>query len=170
MLLADRKDDEGAMAFVAEIYVVSQGGQPMQKVSEIEAKEGIGLMGDRYAMRNGYWTDDDECQVTLIEGEALDEITAVGSAQVSQGQHRRNIVTRGIKLHELVGKTFGVGEVVLEYDRPRPPCRYIQSVSEPGMTRALGRDRGGICARVVRSGTIRTNDRIEVFAARAARD
>ncbi|MEA2509654.1 MAG: hypothetical protein QOG21_1736, partial [Actinomycetota bacterium] len=67
-------------------------------------------------------------------------------------------------------KTFGIGEAVLEYDRPRPPCRYIQSVSEPGMTRALGRDRGGICARVVRSGTIRINDRIEVFAARAARD
>jgi MOSC domain-containing protein YiiM len=170
MLVRDHGNDGGVMAFVAEIYVASQGGQPMQRVSEIQAEQGVGLLGDRYAMRTGYWTDDDECEVTLIEGEALDEITAAGSARVSEGQHRRNIVTRGIKLHDLVGKTFGVGEAVLEYDRPRPPCRYIQSVSEPGMTRALGRDRGGICARVVRSGTIRTNDRIEVFAARAARD
>jgi MOSC domain-containing protein YiiM len=170
MLFGDRRDDEGAMAFVGEIYVVSEGGQPMQKVSEIEAQESLGLVGDRYAVRTGYWTDDDECQVTLIEGEALDEITAAGSVRVSVGQHRRNIVTRGIKLHDLAGKTFGIGEAVLEYDRPRPPCRYIQSVSEPGMTRALGRDRGGICARIVRSGTIRINDRIEVFAARAARD
>lgn len=158
------------MAFVEEIYVVSRGGQPMQKVSEVAAQEGRGLAGDRYAERTGYWTDDDECQVTLIEGEALDEVRADGSVRVSEGQHRRNIVTRGIRLSELAGKTFGIGDAVLEYDRPRPPCRYIQSVSEPGMTRALGRDRGGICARVVTSGTIRINDRIEVFAARAARD
>jgi MOSC domain-containing protein YiiM len=156
------------MAVVEEIYVVSRGGQPMQKVSEVEAVEGRGLAGDRYAERRGYWTDYDECQVTLIEAEGLDEIR--GTVQVAEGQHRRNIVTRGVKLHELVGKTFGVGEAVLEYDRPRPPCRYIQSVSEPGMTKALGRDRGGICARVVTSGRIQVNDRIEVFAARATRD
>jgi MOSC domain-containing protein YiiM len=156
------------MAVVEEIYIVSRGGQPMQKVSQVEAVEDRGLAGDRYAERSGYWTDDDECQVTLIEAEGLDEIR--GMVQVSEGQHRRNIVTRGIRLHELVGKTFGVGEAVLEYDRPRPPCRYIQSVSEAGMTKALGRDRGGICARVVTSGRIQVNDRIEVFAARATRD
>jgi MOSC domain-containing protein YiiM len=156
------------MAFVEQIYVVSRGGQPMQPVAEVEAVEGRGLAGDRYFMRTGYWTDDDECQVTLIEAEGLDEIR--GTVQVSAGQHRRNIVTRGIDLQDLAGKTFSIGDAVLEYDRPRPPCRYIQSVSEAGMTKALGRDRGGICARVVTSGTIHVNDRIEVFAARAARD
>jgi MOSC domain-containing protein YiiM len=168
MLSAGSDEDEGEMAFVEEIYVVPRGGQPMHRVSEVEAVEGRGLTGDRYSMRTGYWTDDDECQVTLIEAEHLDEIR--GTVQVSSGQHRRNIVTRGIKLHELAGKTFSIGDAIFEYDRPRPPCRYIQSVSEAGMTKALGHDRGGICARVVTSGTIHVNDRIEVFAARAARD
>jgi MOSC domain-containing protein YiiM len=170
MLSAGADEDEGEMAFVEQIYVVSRGGQPMQPVAEVEAVEGRGLAGDRYFMRTGYWTDDDECQVTLIEAEGLDEIRSSSSVQVSAGQHRRNIVTRGIDLQGLAGKTFSIGDAVLEYDRPRPPCRYIQSVSEAGMTKALGRDRGGICARVVTSGTIHVNDRIEVFAARAARD
>jgi MOSC domain-containing protein YiiM len=167
-MLSAGPDKDEEMAFVEEIYVVSRGGQPMQPVAEVEAVEGRGLEGDRYFMRTGYWTDEDECQVTLIEAEGLDEIR--GTVQVSAGQHRRNLVTRGIKLHELIGKTFSIGDAVLEYDRPRPPCRYIQSVSEAGMTKALGHDRGGICARVVTSGIIHVNDRIEVFAARAARD
>jgi MOSC domain-containing protein YiiM len=167
MLSGDLNED-GDMAVVEEIYVVPRGGQAMQPVSEVEAVEGRGLAGDRYFLRSGYWTDADECQVTLIEAEGLDEIR--GTVQVSAGQHRRNIVTRGIKLHELVGRTFSIGGAVLEYDRPRPPCRYIQSVSEAGMTKALGGERGGICARVVTSGTIHINDRIEVSAARAARD
>jgi MOSC domain-containing protein YiiM len=158
------------MAFVEEIYIVGDGGRPMQKVAQVEAVSGEGLMGDRYFLRTGYWTADDECQVTLIEGEALDQIRASSTVQVANGEHRRNIVTRGIDLEGLDGKTFSVGGAVLQYDRPRPPCRYIQSVSEPGMTKALGGNRGGICARVLSSGTIRVNDRIEVSAARASRD
>jgi MOSC domain-containing protein YiiM len=58
-------------------------------------------------------------------------------------------------------KRFRVGEAVLEYDRPRPPCRHVQDLSEPGMTRAL-RGRGGICARVIEGGMIRARDAIEV--------
>jgi MOSC domain-containing protein YiiM len=36
----------------------------------------------------------------------------------------------------------------------------VQDLSEPGMTRAL-RNRGGICARVVRAGRIKPGDTIE---------
>ncbi|MEA2507516.1 MAG: hypothetical protein QOH48_2134 [Actinomycetota bacterium] len=170
-MLSTEPDDDGEdMALVEQIYIVGQGGQPMQSVAQVEALSGKGLEGDRYLLRSGYWTDEDECQVTLIEGEALDEVAASSTVRVAEGQHRRNIVTRGIDLSDLAGRTFAVGDAVLEYDRPRPPCRYIQSVSEPGMTKALGGDRGGICARVLTSGTIRVHDEIEVFAARASGD
>ncbi|MDQ3661711.1 MAG: MOSC domain-containing protein [Actinomycetota bacterium] len=72
------------------------------------------------------------------------------------------IVTRGVDLHALGRKRFHVGEALLAFDRPRPPCRYIQSVSERGMTKALGRTRGGICARVIEGGMIREGDVVEV--------
>jgi MOSC domain-containing protein YiiM len=149
------------VAVVEEIYIAPSGGASMQAVNEIEAIAGAGLAGDRYLQRTGYWTGIDECQVTLIEAEALDWIRENSPVHVSNGEHRRNVITRGIKLAELAGRRFKVGAVVLEYDRPRPPCRYIQSVSERGMTKALGRDRGGICARVLQSGVIRVGDQIE---------
>ena len=150
---------------VERMFVAPAGGEAMRPVGEVQAVAGRGLEGDRYATRQGYWTDVDECQVTLIQGEDLDAITASSGVAVQDGQHRRNIVTRGVDLRGLAGRTFRIGEATLAYDRPRPPCRYIESLTEPGMTRALAARRGGICARVVESGLIRAGDGIELLPA-----
>ena len=63
------------MGTVERVFVAGGGGQPMRPVDEVQAVAGRGLDGDRYATRRGYWTDVDECQVTLIAGEDLDAIT-----------------------------------------------------------------------------------------------
>ena len=147
---------------VLKIFVAASGGEDMQAVEEIEALRSCGLRGDRYCKRSGYWTGIDECQVTLIESEALEEIHAKTGIHVENGEHRRNLITRGVRLEDLAGKQFRVGEAILEYDRPRPPCGYIESITEPGMTRALI-GRSGICARVVQNGKIRAQDSIEVL-------
>lgn len=134
----------------------------MERVEEIRTVEGCGIEGDRYCEGTGFWTRyGDVCQVTLIEGEDLDHIEREIGISVGSGEHRRNIITRGIRLPGLRRKRFRVGEAVLEYDRSRPPCRHVQDLSEPGMTRAL-KGRGGICARVVEAGVIRAGDAIEV--------
>ena len=147
---------------IEALFVCSAGGAPMQRVESVRALAGRGLEGDRYLQGNGYWSRVDECQVTLIEGEVLDGIVADSGLDVLEGQHRRNLVTRGVALRDLVGKRFRIGAAELEYDRPRPPCAYIQSITEKGMTRALGGSRGGICARVVAAGLIKEGDAIEL--------
>ena len=134
----------------------------MEPVEKVEAVADAGLRGDRYAQRTGYWSGIDECQVTLIEGEVVDQIDRETDVEIEHGEHRRNIITRGIRLLDLAGKRFAVGEAILEYDRPRPPCRYVEALTQPGMMAALAGGRGGVCARVVKSGTIRIDDRIEV--------
>ena len=148
---------------VEEIYVASEGNVDMQRVPEVRALVGGGLEGDRYCKGTGYWTKlGDVCEVTLIEAEDLEEIRDEEGLSVHNGEHRRNIITRGVDLADLKGTRFKIGEAVLEYDRPRPPCRHVQELTEPGMTRALKR-RGGICARVVEGGAIRAEDDIEVL-------
>jgi len=148
---------------VERVFVAAAGGEAMRPVDAVRAVAGRGLEGDRYATRRGYWTDVDECQVTLIAAEDLDAITGSSGVAVQDGQHRRNIVTSGVDLRALAGRTFRIGEATFAYDRPRPPCRYIESITEPGMTRALAARRGGICARVVDSGLIRAGDGIELL-------
>ena len=147
---------------VEGIYVTSQGSAAMERVEEVTTVEGCGIEGDRYCEGTGFWTRyGDVCQVTLIEDEDLDFIENELGISVKDGQHRRNIITRGVRLLDLRRKRFRVGEVLLEFDRSRPPCRHVQDLSEPGMTRAL-KGRGGICARVVEAGQIRAQDAIAV--------
>ncbi|HEV8623988.1 MAG TPA: MOSC domain-containing protein [Acidimicrobiia bacterium] len=153
------------MGTVERVFVAMAGGEAMQAVDEVQAVAGRGLDGDRYATRRGYWTDIDECQVTLIQGEDLDAVAGSAGVAVEDGQHRRNIVTRGVDLRALAGRRFRIGDATFTYDRPRPPCRYIESLTEPGMTRALAARRGGICARVVESGLVRPGDAIELLPA-----
>ena len=150
------------MGVVEAIFVTGSGSSPMQRVDEVLAVAGAGLSGDRYAEKTGYWTGVDECQVTLIEAEALDAIAASTDVRVTEGQHRRNVVVRGVELRALAGATFTIGEARFSYDRPRPPCRYIESITQPGMTRALAARRGGICVQVVESGVIRVGDELVV--------
>ena len=87
---------------------------------------------------------------------------------VAAGEHRRNIVTRGIAHGELRGRRFAIGNVVFEYDRPRPPCSYVERITEPRMTRALG-EGAGICVCVLESGIIREGDPIVLLPGSASR-
>jgi MOSC domain-containing protein YiiM len=147
---------------VEEIYVTPKGSAAMERVEEVDTIKGCGIEGDRYCEGTGYWTSyGDVCEVTLISSEDLDYIEDELGISVRNGEHRRNIITRGIRLGDLRRKRFRIGEAVLEYDRPRPPCRHVQDLTEPGMTRAL-KGRGGICARVVEAGRIRAGDAVEV--------
>ena len=59
---------------VEKIFISSAGGADMKAVEEVEAEAGCGLRGDRYSKKSGYWTGVDECEVTLIESEDLDQI------------------------------------------------------------------------------------------------
>lgn len=152
-----------AAGTVEAIYIAPQGGAPMQRVESVRVIAGEGLAGDRYQLASGYWarTGPDVCQVTLIRAEDLDEIERSTGMRVQNGEHRRNLVIRGIDLAASAHKRLRIGTAELSYERPRPPCRYLESMTQPGMRSAL-RSRAGICARIMRSGVIRQGDSIAV--------
>lgn len=157
----NRDGDVELTGTVEAIFVTHEGSAPMVRSEEVETVAGCGIRGDRYCEGTGFWAHyGDVCQVTLISGEDLDYIRDETGIKVQDGEHRRNIITRGIDLSKLRRRRFRVGEALLEFDRSRPPCKHVQDLTEPGMTRAL-RNRGGICARVIESGRIRPGDSIE---------
>lgn len=159
---------EDPLPVLVGIFIADAAGKPMRRVSEIEAIAGRGLRGDRYAEGRGYYSKADPCEVTLIENAVLDRIQLRYGIHVQAGEHRRNLVVRGLPLRELDGCRLRVGTALLEYDRPRPPCAYMERLTEKGMTRALG-EGAGIAARVIESGWLREGDPIEVFRDAAPR-
>ena len=149
--------------FVASIFFAPEAGAQMKSVQAAAALEGCGLKGDRYCGGTGHWSRFGRvCEVTFIAAEDLHNIERETSVEVKRGEHRRNLVTREINLKALRrGERFRVGEVAFEYRGPRSVCRYIERLTEPGMTQAL-KGRGGICASVIENGTVRVGDEIEV--------
>jgi MOSC domain-containing protein YiiM len=149
---------------VDSIFLAPKSGAQMKSVQAATALEGCGLEGDRYCAGSGHWSRFGRiCEVTFIAAEDLDDIERETGVGVKNGEHRRNVVTRGISLKALRrGEWFRVGEVVFDYRGPRSVCRYIERLTEPGMTQAL-KGRGGICARVTENGTVWVGDEIEVL-------
>ena len=149
---------------VVAIYTTPEKGAPMQSRDDVGAVAGVGLDGDRYATGAGKYTgqaDDGKRALTLIEREAV--VAAGREYDVEIGEHetRRNVVTEGVPLNHLVGRTFRVGEVTLRGLRLAEPCAYLEGLTRPGVRRALVH-RAGLRAEIVTGGTLRVGDAIEV--------
>jgi len=151
------------MGTVTGLWLTDAGSEPMSAVESVRAVADRGLAGDRYYRGTGYYSGFDECEVTLIEAEAIEAIRAETGIDLADGRHRRNVVTAGLDVHELLDTRFRIGEAVLVGTRPRPPCAHVEAVAdEEGVARALGEDRGGICAHVESTGEIAVGDEVSV--------
>lgn len=143
---------------IEAIYTAPAEGAAPEKMAHILAVQGCGLQGDRYCEGTGHWSRFGRvCEVSFIAAEDLEAIERETGVQVKNGEHRRNVVTRGIDPERLRNRRFRVGEALFEYRGPRSVCRYIERITEPGMTAAL-RGRGGFCARVVAGGAFNASD------------
>ncbi len=148
------------------IYIAAAAGEAMRAVDSAEAVAGRGLQGDRYYAGSGHWQLIEGCQLTLITEHELRAAKHKTTLQIEtaldHGGHRRNLVIAGLQLKQLQGKSFRIGSAVFRYDKPRPPCGYIDQVSGHGMGRALSHN-SGICIKVISSGRLAVGDSVSVI-------
>ncbi|MCU4926683.1 MOSC domain-containing protein [Halobacteria archaeon AArc-dxtr1] len=139
---------------VHAIYVAPEQGAPMERVDQVRAVAGRGLVGDRYYDDEGTFVDREGCALTLIEREALLAIEREYELTLASGAHRRNVITTGIDLETLVEGRFRVGEALCVGIEPCDPCAYLErQLGREGVREALA-DRGGLRARILDGGTI----------------
>ena len=145
------------------IHTCPNAGEPMRTHRDIQVVEGVGLEGDRYASRTGTYSKKHgpDREITLIESEALEAVARESGIALFPHEARRNLVTRGVRLNDLVGRGFRVGPVELEGVRLCTPCGYLEQVTGKAV-RAPLEERGGLRARIVKGGTLRVGDAIQV--------
>ena len=119
-------------------------------VDSVSALAGKGLEGDRKFFADGAKPGQ---ALTLIEAETLE---AVG---LSGAQSRRQVVTRGIRLNDLVGKRFRVGSVECLGVELCHPCKHLEQMTRPGIIKDLA-NRGGLNADILSDGRISVGDPI----------
>ncbi len=149
-------------AFLQAIYIVPSKGQQPQPVTAVRAIPRKGLEGDRYYLGRGSFSRWPGARraASFIEWEAIEAVRREFGIDLGDGRHRRNLVTHGISLAALQGRTFRIGTAVFRGVGPRSPCRYLERLAGPGVFDAL-KGRGGIRADVVAEGVLYVGDTIE---------
>jgi MOSC domain-containing protein YiiM len=135
---------------VEAIHLGERKSSPLQPVEAARALAGKGLQGDRKFRESGAKPGQ---ALTLVEAE---NVEAVGLAP---GETRRQVTTRGVRLNDLVGRRFRVGEVECYGVELCEPCTHLQSMTRPGIIKELTH-RAGINADILTDGTISVGDEV----------
>ena len=144
--------------FVESIYIATAATGPMEAREQAVAIPGVGLEGDRYALKQGtFFKPEPDFELTLIEAEAIEALHRDYNVELAPGEARRNIVTRGVGLNHLVGKEFRVGTVVVRGIRLCEPCEHLQKLTGKQLVKGL-RHRGGLRAQILTEGIIHVGD------------
>ena len=123
---------------------------PVIEVPEVECIAARGIRGDRFF---DYKTND-KGQVTFFAAEVLDELCRkFGIYDKAPSALRRNIITRGQDLNELIGKKFEVQGVKLRGTQECRPCFWMNEAFAEGTEKFL-RGHGGLRARILSDGKI----------------
>jgi MOSC domain-containing protein YiiM len=124
--------------------------EALAPVDSASAVAGCGLEGDRHFRAEGQRPGG---ALTLVEAENLEEVGLSGA------QSRRQVVVRGVRLNDLVGKRFTVGEVECLGVELCEPCLHLESLTRPGIIKELTH-KAGLNADILTTGTIRRGDAV----------
>ena len=138
------------MAEVANLFLCLVHPFPMKEVDEAEALENKGLRGCIHGRPNS------KRQVSLMDVETLQKL------KIGPGAVKENVTTRGLDFQRLKpGQHLRIGGSLLEITLPCEPCSRMDEIRQ-GLQEELRGQRGWLC-RVVKGGTIRRGEPIEVL-------
>lgn len=157
---------------VISIWIAAEAGGETRAVAQAVLVPGKGIEGDRYFRAAPAGLSPGQ-QITLVAEEQIAAASRAAGIDIEPADTRRNVITRGIDLNQLVGKRFRVGSAFLVGVELCEPCASLGSrLSErlgkaaPEIVQALVH-RAGLRADIVAGGAIRGGD--PVSAAPAAR-
>ncbi len=148
------------MSKVFKLGITSNNNKKIEEVETIEVLANKGVVGDRHF--DNY--NDPYCQLSLIEAENIDEYNLKFGLNIPYLDFRRNIITKGLKLNDLVGKKLSIGNVEVEGIDLCRPCRHLtEMLDQENILKEFLR-KGGLRCQILSSSKIKVGDSIKVFS------
>jgi len=147
------------MSEVIKIGVTKNHNQEINEVNEISLIADKGIVGDRHF--RDY--NDPFNQLSIIESENIDEYNFRNKLNIPHLNFRRNIVTKGIRLNDLVEKRIKIGSVNLEVIDLCRPCRHLSEKLERNDIIKEFLRKGGIRCQIINNGKISLGDQIKII-------
>jgi MOSC domain-containing protein YiiM len=150
---------------VAAIFITPEPSGAMVSVRQVRGFADRGLEGDRFFRESWNAVKRPDKAVSLIEVEVLELAAAELGVATIADKTRRNIVTRGVPLVELLHREFTLGGVRMRGIRLFEPCGHLVTLTQmPGIFQAL-HHRSGLKAEILSDGVIRAGDPIALLPA-----
>ena len=147
------------MSEVLKLGITNKNNKKIIEVNSIEVIENKGIIGDRHF--DEY--NDPYCQLSLIESENIDFYNSKYNLNISYIDFRRNIITKGIRLNDLINRRFLIGNVKVEGIDLCRPCRHLtEMLGQENILKEFLR-KGGLRCQILSSSTINVGDNIKLF-------
>ena len=147
------------MPEVIKIGITEKNNQKIQEVKTVNVIANQGIVGDRHFKE----FNDPFNQLSLIESENIDYYNIKYGLNIPYIDFRRNVITKGIKLNDLVGKKIKVGNVELEAIDLCRPCRHLsEMLNQNNIIKEFLR-KGGLRCQILSSSNIKVGDKIEIL-------
>jgi len=147
------------MSIVFKIGITEKNNKEIERKEKIEVVASKGIIGDRYF----HDFNVDRKQITLIESENIDYYNNKFKTNYPYLDFRRNVVTKGIELNNLVGKKLSIGNIKIEGHDLCRPCKHLEeTLNGKDIIKEFLR-RGGLRCEILTSGTINLQDKITIL-------
>ena len=147
------------MSEVLKLGITNKNNKKIIEVNSIDVLENKGIIGDRHF--DEY--NDPYCQLSLIESENIDFYNSKYNLNISYIDFRRNIITKGIRLNDLINRRFLIGNVKVEGIDLCRPCRHLtEMLSQENILKEFLR-KGGLRCQILSSSTINIGDNIKLL-------
>lgn len=151
---------------IKEILIAKEAKQKLFNIKEAKLEKSRGILGDRYYYEKGSFSEllkeKDDFHITFIEQEEIDAFNKETKLNYSNDLFRRNIVTVGIRLNDLVGKRFMINGIEFEGARLCEPCKLLSlELGDEFLTKMI--HKSGLRAKILSNGTFKVGDSIEVL-------
>tara|TARA_B100000787_G_scaffold141897_1_gene111092 strand:- start:94 stop:537 length:444 start_codon:yes stop_codon:yes gene_type:complete len=147
------------MSKIIKIGITENNNKKINEVNTIDLVAGKGIIGDRYF--RDY--NDPFNHLSIIESESIDEYNRKYNLNISYLDFRRNIVTRGIKLNDLIDKKILIGNVQLDVIDLCRPCRHLSEKLDKGNIIKEFLRKGGIRCEILNDGKISIGNQIKII-------
>ena len=145
------------MAKVFDIAISQDSKGKMKSVDNVKAVAGKGIVNDRHFKEN----NNNRSQITLIEIENINYYNKISGTSFLAKDFRRNIITEGVKLNQLLGKEFFIGEVKVKGHDLCRPCKYLQETLNQKNIIKEFLQKGGLRCEILIDGNILVGDKIK---------
>lgn len=147
---------------IKAIFTASENLGGQRQAPAIDLVAGKGIKGDRNFDRS-QWPGQN---ITFIELEEINAFNQRFSQQISLSDTRRNVITEGVRLNDLVGQIFRIGDVSFKGVELCEPCSTLgallqnDSLSKKAVVKAFTH-KAGLRADILSDGQISVGMQIE---------